>query len=66
MRHSYPSGRKIQNAPNFFIGGADIPFAIPDDLDVGNLLKKIKGGIDFFQTQFAFDEIILKNYMNLI
>ncbi|MDC1134209.1 methylenetetrahydrofolate reductase [Alphaproteobacteria bacterium] len=63
MRHSYPSGRKIQNAPNFFIGGADIPFAIPDDFDGGNLLKKIKGGIDFFQTQFAFNEIILKNYM---
>ena len=62
-KHSYPSGRKIQDAPNFFIGGADTPFAIPDDFDGGNLLKKIKVGVDFFQTQFAFDEIILKNYM---
>ena len=26
-------------------------------------MKKIKVGVDFFQTQFAFDEIILKNYM---
>ena len=59
----YPSGRKIDNAPEFFIGGADTPFKINEDFDGSNLRKKIDAGVEFFQTQYAFDENILKNYM---
>jgi len=59
----YPSGRKIENAPEFFIGGADTPFKINDDFDGSNLRKKIDAGVEFFQTQYAFDENILKSYM---
>ena len=59
----YPSGRKIDDAPEFFIGGADTPFRISDDFDGSNLIKKIDAGVEFFQTQYAFDENILKNYM---
>ena len=63
INHSYPSGRKIDDAPNFFIGGADTPFEVKDDFDAENLVKKINSGVEFFQTQYAFDEMILKNYM---
>ena len=63
VNKTYPSGRKIANAPDFFIGGADTPFKIKDDFDGANLLKKIKVGVQFFQTQYAFDEVILERYM---
>ena len=59
----YPSGRKINDAPEFFIGGADTPFKTNNDFDGSNLIKKIEAGVEFFQTQYAFDENILKNYM---
>ena len=63
INKTYPSGRKIANAPDFFIGGADTPFKIKDDFDGANLFKKIKVGVKFFQTQYAFDEVILERYM---
>ena len=59
----YPSGRKINDAPEFFIGGADTPFKINDDFDGSNLLKKIDAGVEFFQTQYVFDKDILETYM---
>ena len=59
----YPSGRKISDAPEFFIGGADTPFKINNDFNGSNLMKKIEAGVEFFQTQYVFDENILKNYM---
>ena len=63
INKTYPSGRKIEDAPEFFIGGADTPFEVKDDFDGANLIKKINAGVEFFQTQYAFDEVILKNYM---
>jgi methylenetetrahydrofolate reductase (NADPH) len=63
IQKTYPSGRKIDDAPAFFIGGADTPFAIKDDFDGAKLFKKLNVGVEFFQTQYAFDETILKNYM---
>ncbi len=63
VNKTYPSGRKIANAPDFFIGGADTPFKIKDDFDGANLLKKINVGVEFFQTQYAFDELILGEYI---
>ena len=63
INKNYPSGRKIANAPDFFIGGADTPFKIKDDFDGENLFKKIDVGVEFFQTQYAFDELILQKYM---
>ena len=59
----YPSGRKINDAPEFFIGGADTPFKINNDFDGSNLLKKIDAGVQFFQTQYVFDKDILETYM---
>jgi 5,10-methylenetetrahydrofolate reductase len=63
VNKTYPSGRKIANAPEFFIGGADTPFKIKDYFDGANLLKKINVGVEFFQTQYAFDELILSKYI---
>ena len=63
INQTYPSGRKITDAPDFFIGGADTPFKIKEDFDGANLLKKINVGVEFFQTQYAFDKSILKKYI---
>ena len=63
INKTYPSGRKIEDAPEFFIGGADTPFEVNDDFNGANLIKKINAGVEFFQTQYAFDEVVLKNYM---
>ena len=63
INKTYPSGRKIEDAPEFFIGGADTPLEVNDDFDGANLIKKINAGVEFFQTQYAFDEVVLKNYM---
>ena len=60
----FPSGRSIKSAPEFFIGGADTPFEIDDKFDCANLIKKIEQGVNFFQTQYAFDAQILKKYMD--
>ena len=61
---TFPSGRTITSAPEFFIGGADTPFEIDEQFDCSNLIKKIQNGVNFFQTQYAFDYDILKIYMN--
>ena len=63
INKTYPSGRKIEDAPEFFIGGADTPFEVKDDFDGANLIKKINAGVEFFQTQYAFDEVLLENYI---
>ena len=60
----FPSGRSIRSAPEFFIGGADTPFEIDDKFDCSNLIKKIEHGVNFFQTQYAFDDKVLKKYMD--
>ena len=60
----FPSGRIIKSAPEFFIGGADTPSKIDNKFDCQRLIEKIDSGINFFQTQYAFDIDILKNYMN--
>ena len=63
INKAFPSGRKIANAPDFFIGGADTPFKIKDDFDGAKLLNKINVGVQFFQTQYAFDEETLSKYI---
>ena len=62
-KKTYPSGRKINDAPEFFIGGADTPFKINNNFDGSNLMNKIDAGVEFFQTQYVFDKDILETYM---
>ena len=59
-----PSGRLIDPPPKFFIGGAEVPSEKrPDHVKI---LNKINAGINFFQTQYVFDEKILKEYMKFL
>jgi methylenetetrahydrofolate reductase (NADPH) len=58
-----PSARKIEPAPKFFIGGADVP-RVPDaSWKPGPLLSKADAGAGFIQTQFCFDLGIARAYM---
>ena len=63
---TFPTGRKIDPKPELFIGAADLPRAPDKDFDASGLLAKISAGANFFQTQFAFDIDVLKDYMKVI
>jgi len=60
----FPSGRVIDPPPKLFIGGTEVPtMGKPDPKKI---LEKINKGVDFFQTQYVFDEILLKEYMKVL
>ncbi len=58
-----PSGRAIEPAPVFFIGGADSPHDPAADWRPTGLLEKIEAGADFVQTQFCFDLEVARRYL---
>jgi len=60
----FPSGRLIEPPPKLCIGGAEVPAEGKPNTE--KILNKIKIGIDFFQTQYVFDEKILKEYMKVL
>jgi len=60
----FPSGRSIDPAPKLFVGGAEVPSKGPPDTK--KISKKISNGVNFFQTQYVFDEIKLKEYMKIL
>ena len=59
----FASGRKLDAAPNLFLGAAANPFVPPYADRVVNLEKKINAGAQFIQTQFCFDPGLLENFM---
>jgi 5,10-methylenetetrahydrofolate reductase len=60
---AFASGRKLDVAPNLFLGATANPF-VPPFLDrIANLEKKIDGGAQFIQTQFCFDVPALADFM---
>ncbi len=63
-KKQFPSGRLIEPSPKFCIGGAELPTEGKPDPE--KILKKIEMGVDFFQTQYVFDEILLKEYMKVL
>jgi len=63
-KKKFPSGRLIDPAPKLCIGGAEVPTEGKPDPD--KISNKIKMGVDFFQTQYVFDEFILKEYMKVL
>ena len=63
-KKQFPSGRIIKPAPKFCIGGAEVPTEGKPDPE--KILNKIKMGVNFFQTQYVFDEIILKEYLKVL
>ena len=63
-KKQFPSGRLIEPAPKLCIGGAEVPTEGKPDPE--KILNKIKMGVNFFQTQYVFDEILLKEYMKVL
>jgi methylenetetrahydrofolate reductase (NADPH) len=59
-----PSGRKVDPAPQFFIGGADVPRRPDEKWSPKPLLAKIENGADFVQTQFCFDLDVCRAYID--
>jgi len=60
------SGRPIDPAPKFFLGGASNPFVPPFDFRPLRLKKKVEAGADFVQTQFCFDVPRLREFMTQV
>jgi 5,10-methylenetetrahydrofolate reductase len=59
----FASGRKLQTAPDLFIGATANPFVPPFVDRIANLEKKIVAGARFIQTQFCFDLRMLEEFM---
>jgi 5,10-methylenetetrahydrofolate reductase len=62
----FASGRKLDKAPDIFIGAAANPFAQPYDFRPLRLAKKIAAGAQFVQTQYCYDIPMLKTYMERV
>lgn len=57
------SGRKLDAAPQLFLGAAANPFVPPYDYRPLHLAKKVEAGADFVQTQYCFDVPRLRQFM---
>ena len=62
---TFPSGKKLEGAPKFFIGCAVNPFADPFEIRVPRLKMKVNAGADFVQTQCIYNMKKFKEYMEL-
>jgi 5,10-methylenetetrahydrofolate reductase len=60
---TFLAGRQIDPPPGLFIGAADAPHDPGPDFSPAGVQAKIDAGVDFFQTQFAFDLDALGRYM---
>jgi 5,10-methylenetetrahydrofolate reductase len=60
---AYLSGRSLEPAPSFFVGGVENPFAPPHDFRPLRLEKKVEAGAEFFQLQIAFNLDRLRAFM---
>jgi len=57
-----PSGRKMDEVPHFFIGGADVPRAPDEKWNADGVRRKLEAGAGFLQTQFCFDLDVARKY----
>jgi methylenetetrahydrofolate reductase (NADPH) len=53
--HVLLSGRRLDPAPDCFLGAVENPFAPPVEFRAERLGKKVEAGAQFVQTQFVFD-----------
>jgi methylenetetrahydrofolate reductase (NADH) len=65
-RGTYLSGRKLEQAPSFFIGAVENPFAPPLEFRPLRLQKKVRAGADFIQTQLVFDIPLFARFMTMV
>ena len=61
----FPSGKKLEGAPKFYIGCAVNPFADPFEIRVPRLKMKIDAGADFVQTQCIYNMEKFRTYLEL-
>ncbi len=61
--HQLPTGTAVKGAPDFLLGGADMPLDPPPDWAPKSLAAKIEAGADFVQTQFCMDAAVLRRYL---
>lgn len=62
----FASGRRLETAPNLFIGATTNPFVPPYAERVANLELKISAGARFIQTQFCFDLSLFEDFMKAV
>jgi methylenetetrahydrofolate reductase (NADPH) len=60
------SGHEMKKAPAFLIGAAANPFAVPFEMRLIRLHKKIEAGAHFIQTQPVFDLEIFTRWMERV
>jgi methylenetetrahydrofolate reductase (NADPH) len=60
------SGRKLTVPPRFFLGAASNPFVQPIYWRPLRLAKKIEAGADFIQSQYCFDRMRFKEFMQRV
>jgi 5,10-methylenetetrahydrofolate reductase len=62
----FASGRRLDTAPNLYIGATANPF-VPPHLDrIANLEMKVASGAQFIQTQFCFDIELFRRFMKAV
>jgi methylenetetrahydrofolate reductase (NADPH) len=60
------SGYEMKKAPEFLIGAAANPFAVPFEMRIIRLLKKVQAGARFIQTQPVFDLELFSRWMERV
>jgi 5,10-methylenetetrahydrofolate reductase len=63
----FQSGDKFKGLePRFFVGAASAPFADPIDFRPYRLMKKVRAGANFIQTQLIYDLEAFERFMNKV
>jgi methylenetetrahydrofolate reductase (NADPH) len=65
-QHVLLSGRKLDPAPDCFLGAVENPAQNPAQNPAERLAKKVKAGAQFVQTQFVFDVPAFARWMALV
>ena len=64
--HLFANGEQMQGELPMYIGAAANPFSGPVDFRVVRLVKKVKAGADFIQTQSVFDLTKFADWMQRV
>jgi methylenetetrahydrofolate reductase (NADPH) len=60
------SGRRLTTPPAIFLGAAENPCIPPYEYRAHRLEKKIRAGADFIQTNYIFDVVLFKRFMDRV
>ena len=62
----FQSGRKLDTAPQVFLGAAENPNVPPVEHRAVRLAKKVANGAQFVQTQYCYDLPLLRNFLQAV